>query len=404
MCTDVNFRDEGQSLRQMIIGFRRRLHRTPELSGSEFETCRFIRSVLAEHGLPAADHFPQPATVVTITGEYSGPVVALRADIDALPIQEENQVDYCSVNNGVMHACGHDAHTAMLLGAAILLGRHRKSLRGSVKLIFQPSEEAAPSGAKALLELGVLERPKVDVIFAHHVQSHIACGQIGVYEGAFMAAADNFRLIVHGKSCHAAHPQRGVDAIWVSSQIITAFQSLISRFTLPVAPAVLSICTISGGTRPNIIADTVTMYGTLRTLERDVREDLISKMHKISSAIAEGYGAACELEITPGYPAVCNDKSACAIMRGASEKILGRDHIAPIQYPSTGSEDFAWYQQSCRGVISNLGCGNPEKGLTSSIHTPTFDIDENCLPLGAAILAQCAWDYMDQSSYKFHEP
>lgn len=388
----IDFLKESQEIEGFLLQIRSALHSSPELSGEEWATCALIRKTLQEFGIEIQEQFVSPNTVALIRGCHPGPTVALRADIDALPIFEQNDVSYRSRHDGVMHACGHDAHTAMLLGASKLLMQHREQLRGNVKLIFQSSEEKAPGGAKGLVEAGVLENPHVEMIFAQHVQAHFHSGEVGIYTGNFMASSDDFRLTVYGKSCHAAHPQRGIDAILVASQIVVALQSLISRSTMPVIPAVLSVCTISGGEKSNIIAGQVTMTGTLRTLDGTVRQELQEKMRTLSAGIAESMGASCELEFTAGYPGVTNNETAADFMRRSAAKIFGKGHVKVPEYPSTGSEDFAWYQQKCPGVIAHIGCGCPEKGITSAIHTATFDIDPPTLSFGAALLAQTAWD------------
>lgn len=384
---------EAKELSGELNCIRQRLHREPELSGQEWETCQFIRSELAKLKLMPEPSFSPPHTVALLHGELPGPCIALRADIDALPIHEQNNVPYRSCHSGVMHACGHDAHTAMLLGATRLLVAHRQELHGAVKLIFQSSEEKFPSGAKDLTERGVLRNPPVEMIFAQHVQSHIPCGKMGVYTGGFMAASDEFRLVVTGKSCHAGHPERGVDAISVAAQIITALQTLISRETAPVMSAALSIGTISGGERANIIADTVTMTGTLRTLDETVRTKLRRRIAELSSAVARGMGGDCQATFEVGYPCVNNDATAAEHIRMTASAVLGAENVFVPATPSTGSEDFAWYLQEVPGVMVHIGCGNSNQGIISPIHTPTFDIDPDCLPLGAAVLAYTVLKY-----------
>lgn len=392
---DPSFQEEARSLEPFLRTVRRQLHAHPELSGAEWDTCAFIRRTLSDLGIAPDQRFAPPNTVALLQGGQPGPTVALRADIDALPIQEKNEVPYRSQRDGIMHACGHDAHTAMLLGAAALLFPRMEGLRGSVKLIFQSAEEAPPGGAVGLIEQGVLQDPPVSMIFAQHVQAHIRCGQAAVYPGCFMAAADTLTIDVWGRSCHAAHPQRGVDAIWIAAQILTALQGLMGRGRIPAIGAVLSMCRIQGGEKSNILADHVCMEGTLRTLDEALRRELKARIQTLSEQTAALWGGRCDVSFCPGYPCVCNDGAASARMAKAQSKILGEENIVSLPYPSTGSEDFAWYQQSCPGVMANLGCGAPERGMVSSIHTPTFDIDESCLPLGAAILAQCAWDFLN---------
>ena len=390
----VHFREEAENLQPYLTAIRERLHQYPELSSQEFQTCATIREELEKLGLEPDPRFAAPDTVALLRGAFPGPAAALRADIDALPITERTSAPYRSKYSGVMHACGHDAHTAMLLGAAKLLAARRAQLRGNVKLIFQSAEEQAPGGARGLVERGVLEEPHVEMIFAQHVQAHIPCGRLGLRTGSFMAASDDFRISVYGRSCHAAHPQRGVDAIWAGSQIITALQGEMNRAKAPVVPAVLSVCTIQGGTKSNIIADSLVMTGTLRTLDEGIRTVLKERIATVADRTARACGASCEVVFTPGYPCVSNNSHACSVMRAAGEKVLGAGQVFSLEYPSTGSEDFAWYQQNFPGVIGHIGCGNPEKGITSAIHTPAFDIDDRVLPLGAALLAQCAWDFL----------
>ena len=389
------FRQETEKIKDWLIELRREFHQHPEPSMEEFRTCRTIKETLSELGLEPEPNFPEPAVVATLTGaEETGPTIALRADMDALPITEKNEVPYASQNPGLMHACGHDAHLAMLLGAGMVLNKRRSQLPGNVKLIFQPSEETYPGGARMLIEHGVLENPHVDAIFAHHVQSHLEVGQVGVKPGNFMASTREFTLTVKGKSGHAAHPQRGIDSIVITAQIIMAFQTIASRLTSPTTPVVVSACTIAGGVKPNVLAGEVTVAGTVRVLEEAVGQQVERQMEEIVRGLTQTYGAGYSLHFQPGYPAVQNDPALAELVTAAAAKIVGKEHVIQLEQPSMGGEDFGWYQRYRPGVITNLGCGNAARGLTAPIHNERFDIDEDCLVYGAAITAQVAWDYL----------
>ncbi len=362
----------------------------------EFETCKRIKTALLECGIEPERDFSEPAVVAVLRGTAgSGPTIALRADMDALPIVEKSKASYTSQNPGIMHACGHDAHMAMVIGAGIMLNEHLYQMCGNVKLIFQPSEEVYPGGAYSLIEQGVLENPHVDAILAHHVQSHIEVGRIGIKTGNFMAATKEFTLSVKGKSGHAAHPQRGIDSIVVAAQIILALQTIVSRLTTPTTPIVLSVCTISGGTKSNVLAGEVTMCGTVRTLDDSLGEQVRAQMEQIVRGITQSCGASYSLKFDGGYPAVRNDSSLAMLVKQSAAKILGQKTVFEIQEPSMGGEDFAWYQHHRPGVITNLGCGNTVKGIVAPIHNEHFDIDEDCIAYGAAVMAQVAWDYID---------
>ncbi|MEA4849658.1 MAG: amidohydrolase [Clostridiaceae bacterium] len=381
-------------LQDKIVSFRRILHQYPELSNKEYGTCKRIKEVLCKYSIEP-DSFSEPAVIATLNGgKGNGPSIAIRADMDALPIKERSGVEYASLNPGVMHACGHDAHTAMAVGALLLLKEHLHELRGSVRFIFQPSEEKHPGGAQKLIAEGVLENPKINAIFAHHVQAHIEVGHMGVKKGAFMASSAEFTLIIKGKSGHAAHPQRGIDSIVIAAQVIMALQTISSRLTAPTIPVVLSICKIEGGTKANILAGEVIMKGTTRVLDEEVRKKVHSQMYDIVENITRIYGAEFSLQFEEGYPVVRNDAVLTDVVKSAGEKILGEDKVFEIESPSMGGEDFSRYQQYCPGVITNLGCGNKKKGIIAPIHSDSFLIDEDCLTMGAAILAQVAYDFL----------
>ena len=382
---------------QKLTLTRNFFHAHPELSGEEFNTYSKIRNILNELNIEIIEKFSAPNVVAILKGMQRGPTIAIRADMDALPIREENNVPYRSLIPGIMHACGHDAHITMLLGAAEILSKRIKELNGNIKLIFQSSEEKSPGGAYSLVQENVLEAPKVDAICALHVQGHIPCGRLAIYQGNFMAASDDIFISVHGKSCHAAHPERGIDAILVSVQIFTALQSIISRLKSPTIPAVLSICTIGGGAKNNVIADSVQMTGTLRTFDENWRELLKKHIQKVACGIAQSYGASCNVEFVPGYPSVNNDRHLCEKLRESASKIIGTDNVFSPNFPSTGSDDFAWYQKQCPGIIAHIGCGNSKLGISASIHTPCFDIDPDVLPIGASIIAQFAYDFLNKA-------
>ncbi|MCK5765716.1 MAG: amidohydrolase [Bacteroidales bacterium] len=372
---------------QEVTDIRRHLHRHPELSFKEFETAKFIAEKLTEYGIPFQDKVARTGIVALIKGkDPENKVVALRADMDALPIKEKSDTDYCSVNEGVMHACGHDAHIASLLGAAKILNDIRDQFSGTVKLIFQPSEEYYPGGAKVMIEEGVLENPKPDAIFGQHVFPELDAGKIGMRPGKYMASTDEVYITVKGKGGHAAIPDKIIDPVLIASHIVVALQQIVSRKSSPVMPTVVSFGKISSEGKTNIIPDEVKLEGIIRTFSESWRKEIKEQIINISCGLAESMGGSCEINIEQGYPAVVNDDDLTERAWNYATEYLGHDQVEKLEMRMT-AEDFSYFAQKVPGCFYRLGTRNEIKGITANLHAATFDIDESSLENGMGIMA-----------------
>jgi hippurate hydrolase len=369
-----------------IIAIRHHLHAHPELSYKEFETSAFVRRQLDAYGIPwkiMAD----TGVVGIIEGRNpSSRVIALRADMDALPIQEENQVPYRSVNAGVMHACGHDVHTSCLLGAARILSETKEEWKGTVKLIFQPGEERNPGGASIMIREGVLESPKPSCIVGLHVNPQLETGKLSFRGGKVMASADEIYITVSGKGGHAAAPHNTTDVILVASHIVVGLQQIVSRNNNPFSPSVLSICAFNGGYTTNVIPNEVKLMGTFRAMDEQWRFKAHELIRRQVEAIGEGMGAEVDLTIDVGYPNVYNDENLHEIAMASAKAFMGDDLVEETEL-RMGAEDFGYYSQLVPGCFFRLGTGNVAKGITSGVHTPTFNIDENAIEIGMGMMA-----------------
>jgi hippurate hydrolase len=369
-----------------IIAIRHHLHAHPELSYKEFETSAFVRRQLDAYGIPwkiMAD----TGVVGIIEGRNpSSRVIALRADMDALPIQEENQVPYRSVHAGVMHACGHDVHTSCLLGAARILSETREEWEGTVKLIFQPGEERNPGGASIMIREGVLESPKPSCIVGMHVNPQLETGKLSFRGGKVMASADEIYITVSGKGGHAAAPHNTTDVILVASHIVVGLQQIVSRNNSPFSPSVLSICAFNGGYTTNVIPNEVKLMGTFRAMDEQWRFKAHELIRRQVEAIGEGMGAEVDLTIDVGYPNVYNDENLHEIAMASAKAYMGDDLVEETEL-RMGAEDFGYYSQLVPGCFFRLGTGNVAKGITSGVHTPTFNIDENAIEIGMGMMA-----------------
>jgi hippurate hydrolase len=373
-----------------FIEIRHHLHAHPELSFKEYNTSAFIRDKLDEFGIPFTYPVAGTGIVATLTGKKPGKkVIALRADMDALPIRELNEVSYKSTNDGVMHGCGHDVHTTCLLGAAKILKHLENELEGTVRLIFQPGEEKHPGGASLMIRDGALENPVPDAIFGLHVTPEMEVGRLGFREGIAMASADEIYITIKGKGGHAASPHLTTDIILVSSHIVVALQQVISRNKNPLSPSVLSICAFNGGYTTNVIPSEVKLQGTFRAMDETWRFRAHELIKKEVNAIAEGMGATAEVEIPVGYPCLFNDTRITSHARAIAETYIGKENVETVDM-RMGAEDFAFYSQKIPACFLRLGVGNREQGITSGVHTPLFNIDEHAIEIGMGIMATLA--------------
>jgi amidohydrolase len=380
---------------ESLLTWRRHLHQNPELSWEEYETTAYIEQELRKIGITAIQKPLKTGLIALIEGKNpSKKCVALRADIDALPIQEANHYEYKSTKEGIMHACGHDVHSTCLLGAAKYLWEHRENFEGTIKLIFQPSEEKQPSGAEALIEAGALANPTVSSIIGLHVTPELETGKLGFRKGKFMASADEIYITIHGKGGHAASPHLCIDPIIISANILIALQQLVSRYSNPTTPTVLSFGDIHGFGATNIIPEKVTLKGTLRTFDEAWRKVLHSKINSISQNIAESFGGSCEIDIPKGLSYVNNDDNITEIIQNTANKLLGKENVVemPIRM---GAEDFSAYGHQIPSSFFRLGTGNISKNITATVHNPKFDIDENALSIGALAMAKMGMQLLE---------
>ena len=373
-----------------VIRHRRWLHTHPELSGQEKETSAYIASALREIGLIPTENIGGYGVAAVIHGSADGKCVGLRADFDALSIQEQTGLPFASGHPGICHACGHDMHTAMLLGAAEVLNSMKDSFAGSVKLIFQPSEEnAAASGAKQMIADGILENPHVDVIFAQHVSPSYPTGSIALNSGAMSASSDRFFITVGGKSSHGSAPESGVDAVVIGAQVITALQSIVARNVSPLDSAVLTIGKVTAGSRYNIIAEECVMEGTCRTLDPKVQERLPARMEAIIKGVAEGMGGTYNFEYVKGFIPTMNAPDACALVQRTAQRLMGHDRvIVPDKTAMTG-EDFSFYLREIPGAFYWLGC-QKEGEPFYPLHSDHFSPDEAAMKTGLEVMLSSA--------------
>lgn len=385
---------QATDIQDEVIDARRRLHRDPEVSFKEYRTSQFIKDILGGLGIEIIDWGGETGVVGLLRGDRPGPVVALRADIDALPIQEENECSYVSQNKGVMHACGHDVHTACLLGAARLLAENRENLKGAVKFIFQPAEEVN-AGAKAMIAAGVLENPPVSAIFGLHNNPNIPSGQICLQAGGLMAAVDTTFLTIKGSGGHGAIPHRTRDPITAAAAVIQGLQNIVSRHVDPLEPLVISFGSIHGGDANNVIPEKVELKGTVRTFSPALRSQMPEQMRSVIDGIASAMRTTADFVYRQDLPPVVNPPDLVAWCRTSLEKVFGSGGIVTTA-PVMGGEDFACFQEKVPGVFLFLGVGNPAKGIVHQWHHPQFNIDEDGLRFGATALAQLAVDYLDQ--------
>lgn len=368
------------------ISIRRHLHANPELSYQEFETAKFVQKQLTSYGIP---HKTMAATGVVglIQGKNPGKrMIALRADMDALPIREENDISYKSQKEGIMHACGHDVHTSILLGTARVLHELKDEWEGTIKLIFQPGEEKNPGGASLMIKEGVLSDPEPEAIFGLHVHPGLEIGKVSFRGGMVMASADEIYITIKGKGGHAAAPHLTVDTILVASQLIVSLQQIISRNRNPLSPSVLSITSFQGGHTTNVIPSEVKLMGTFRAMDEEWRFKAHELIRKLATELVHSMGAEIDLHIDVGYPMVYNNEDLNKLARKEAAQFLGSDNVLETEI-RLGAEDFGYYTRQIPGCFYRLGVMNVEKGITSGVHTPTFNIDESALEIGTGMMA-----------------
>jgi amidohydrolase len=392
----------AEGLRAKLVEQRRDFHMHPELSNREERTSRVIAEKLRALGLDEVrTGVGKYGVVALLKGKLPGGVVAVRADMDALPIQETIDAPYKSRNDGVKHACGHDAHMTVQLGVAELLSKMRDRVRGSIKFIFQPAEEGAPpgerGGAQFMIEEGALENPRPTAIFGLHVMPNIEAGQIGYNSGPSMASSDRFSITIRGKKVHGAYPHDGIDTVIVAAECVTALQTIRSRRINTQEPLVITLGSIHGGNRFNIIADEVKLEGTMRTLNEEVRTRSQEMMKQTLAGVTSAYGASYEIEFGTNNPVTYNDPALVEATLPVMRKILGEKNVISPK-PQMGAEDFSRYQKVIPGFFYFLGVGNREKGVTAMIHTPEFDIDEDSLVIGVKLMSNVLVDYLDRAA------
>lgn len=369
---------------------RRHLHQHPELSFEEYQTVAFVERKLREIGLEKMEKKATTGLTALIEGRNPGKkVLALRADMDALPIFEKNEVSYKSTKEGVMHACGHDVHTSSLLGTAKILHQLRNEFEGTVKLIFQPGEEKAPGGASFMIQDKALENPKPEAIFGQHVMPLIPVGKVGFRSGMYMASADEIYMTVKGKGGHGAMPESLIDPVLIASHIIVSLQQIISRNADPKIPSVLSFGKVISNGATNVIPNEVLIEGTFRTLDESWRKKAKGLIAKMATGIAEAMGGSVDVNIMHGYPFLKNDPSLTAKATRAAKDYMGDDNVVDLDL-WMAAEDFSYYTHEMAGCFYRLGTRNEERGITSGVHTPTFDIDEDALEISTGLMAWLA--------------
>ncbi len=390
----------AEALRAKLIEQRRDFHMHPELSNREERTARVVAEKLRALDLDEVKTgVGKHGIVALLKGKQPGPVVAVRADMDALPIQETIDVPYKSKNAGVKHACGHDVHMTVELGVAEILSKMRDRIRGTIKFIFQPAEEGAPAGERGgaglMIEEGCLENPRPSAIFGLHVMPNIEVGQIGYNIGPAMASSDRFSITVRGKKVHGAYPHDGIDTVVIAAECVTALQTIRSRRINTQEPLVITIGSINGGNRFNIIADEVKLEGTMRTLNEEVRTNAIAMMKQTLAGVTAAYGGSYEIEFGQNNPVTYNDPALVEATLPVMRRLMGEKNLVQPR-PQMGAEDFSMYQRVIPGFFYFLGVGNKSKGITAMIHTPEFDVDEESLVIGVKVMSNVLLDYLDR--------
>ena len=409
---DESIAAAAQNLEPQVIQWRRDIHANPELSNREFRTSALVATHLRALGYDVRTNVAHTGVVGTLRGDRPGPVVALRADMDGLPLTEKTGLPFASQAKaiyegrevGVMHACGHDAHTAILMGAAEVLAAHRAQIPGTVKVLFQPAEEGAPKGerggAELMVEEGALRQPEVDAVFGLHVGQHGPVGTASYREKGFLAGAQRFDIEIIGQQTHGARPWMGVDPVVVGAQLVTGLQTVVSRqIDITLAPAVVTVGSFRAGVRNNIVAESAYLSGTIRTFDPRMREEISAKIRRLAESTAEAYGAKVRVEIEPGVPVTYNDALLTEQMLPTLERVFGPNRVLRSRRV-TGAEDFAFYQREVPGFFFFIGARAPGVPASQAVsnHSPYFDIDEAALTPGVTVLAQLAVDFLYQQA------
>jgi amidohydrolase len=382
---------EAQQLAPQVIDWRRALHRRPEVAFQEHETARFIRQVLEQIGGLEISRPTETSVMARLRSGHAGPVIAVRADIDALPIHEENDVAYRSQSDGAMHACGHDGHTSIVLGLVTLLARHRDQLRGEVRFLFQHAEELSPGGAEEMVRLGVMDG--VDQVIGLHLWSGKPVGRIGLIAGPAMAAPDTFSCTITGKGGHAAMPHDTIDPIAIGAQVVSALQHVVSRLVDPLDPVVVSVTQFIAGTTHNVVPESAYLAGTVRTFDPALRTTVPAMLERIIHGVTSAFGATYAFHYEPGYRPVINDPALTARLTSVVMRTFGADTMIDMR-PTMGGEDFSAYQQRAPGVFAFIGAGNVEAGIDFPHHHPRFQIDERALDIGLRYLTAATLDLL----------
>jgi amidohydrolase len=390
MSLDLKIKQLAKDYASEVVANRRHLHTNPELSFQEYNTAKFVAQKLRDIGLTPQEGIANTGVVALIEGRNpDSKVIGLRADMDALPIFEKNDVPYKSQNEGVMHACGHDAHTSSLLGTAKILYQLREEFEGTIKLVFQPAEEKAPGGASIMIKEGVLENPAPNSMLGQHVAPNIPVGKIGFREGMYMASTDELYLTVKGKGGHGAMPDQLIDPVLIASHVIVALQQIISRNKKPANPSVLSFGRFIADGVTNVIPNEVTIQGTFRCMDEEWREDGLRRMKKMAEGITEAMGGVCDFEIVKGYPFLKNHPELTRRIKSEATTYMGQENIIDLDLWMAG-EDFAFYSQVVDSCFYRLGTRNEARRIISGVHTPTFDIDEASLEIGPGLMSWLA--------------
>jgi amidohydrolase len=394
MMTNTEIKQLVDEIKEEVIAWRRHLHANPELSFHEEKTAQFVYETLQSFGNLQISRPTKTSVMARLIGDGPGKVVAIRADMDALPIQEENTFEFASKNPGVMHACGHDGHTAMLLGTAKILSRLRHQIKGEVRFLFQHAEEIYPGGAEEMVQAGVMDG--VDVVIGTHLWSPLEIGKIGIVYGPMMASPDRFFIRIHGKGGHAALPHQTIDSIAIGAQVVTNLQHIVSRNNDPLEPLVVSVTQFIGGTTHNVIPGSVEIQGTVRSFDKTLRQNVPKLMERIIKGITEAHGATYEFKYEFGYRPVINDEKVTRVIEETVREVFGEEAIDHIK-PNMGGEDFSAFQQKAPGSFFYVGAGNKEKGIVYPHHHPRFTIDEDALEIGVRLFVHAAFKLLAEA-------